>query len=127
MPTQRQQRLSRLFREEISELLLRHLKDPRLGMITITEVRIAPDLSQAIVYVSPQGSPRAEPKEEAEARRQSLEGLVSAAGHIRTELGRRLRLRRIPELDFRLDDTQERADRVEDLLDQVSRETRAPE
>jgi len=113
MLTQRQQRLNRLLREEISELLLRHLKDPRLGAIAITEVRVSPDLAQAIVYVSPRG--------EGENRQQSMEGLISAAGHIRAQLGRRLRLKRIPELDFRLDYAQERGDRVLDLLEQVRR------
>jgi|WetSurMetagenome_2_1015567.scaffolds.fasta_scaffold1246653_1 ribosome-binding factor A len=115
MPSQRQQKLNRIFREELSDLLLRHLKDPRLGnSISVTEVRVAPDLSQAIVFVSPMGD---------DARRQeSLQGLIRAAGHIRSELGHRLRLRRIPEFEFRLDDSQEDGDRMLDLMDKVSRE-----
>jgi len=115
MPTQRQQRLNKIFREELSDLLLRHLKDPRLGnLITITEVRVAPDLSQAIVFVSPLGD---------DARRQeSLQALISASGYIRRELGHRLRLRRIPEFDFRLDDSQQTGDHLLDLLDKVSRD-----
>jgi ribosome-binding factor A len=114
MLTQRQERLNKLLREEISELLLRHLKDPRLGMITVSEVRVLPDLSQATVFVSVQGDD--------DARQASLAGLESAAGHIRTELSRRLRLRRAPELRFILDEMQERGDHILDLIDQVSRE-----
>jgi ribosome-binding factor A len=114
MQTQRQQRLNKLFREEISEMVLRHLKDPRLGMLTITEVNTAPDLSTAVVYISAQG--------DKEAREATLEGLKSAAGHIRTELSKKIHLRRIPELLFRLDLAQERGDRILDLLDQVSQE-----
>jgi ribosome-binding factor A len=112
MPSQRQQRLNRIFREELSDLLLRHLKDPRLGnLITITEVRVAPDLSQAIVFVSPLGGDT--------SRQESLQALLRAAGYIRRELGHRLRLRRIPEFDFRLDDSQQTGDQVLDLLDKV--------
>lgn len=115
MLTQRQQRLNRLIRAEISEMLLRHLKDPRLsGMITITEVQVAPDFTQAIVYVLVSGT--------AEERKEKLAGLTSAARHMRGELGRRLRLRHTPELDFRMDVAQERGDRVLDLMDQVRRE-----
>jgi ribosome-binding factor A len=119
MSIQRQQKLNRIFREEISDLLLRHLKDPRLGLITITEVRVSPDLSQAIIFVSPQG--------DEESRQTSLEGLLSAAGHIRSELSRKLRLKKIPELDFRLDNSQIEGDRVLQLIDQVSRELHGSE
>jgi ribosome-binding factor A len=115
MLTHRQQRLNRLFREEISDLLLRHLKDPRLGMISITEVQISPDLAQATVYVSVSG--------DSDEREKSLEGLASAAGHIRTELGKRLKLKRIPALEFRPDLAQERGDRVLNLLEQIRRES----
>ncbi|NIM05692.1 MAG: 30S ribosome-binding factor RbfA [Armatimonadetes bacterium] len=114
MLTQRQQRLNRLFREEISDLLLRHLKDPRLKMITITEVQVSPDLTQATVYVSTM--------DDAESRKEKLEGLDSAAGHIRSQLGKRLKLKRIPVLQFRPDLAQERGDRVLGLLDQIRRE-----
>jgi len=117
MLSQRQRRLNRLFREEISDLLLRHLKDPRLGGITITEVQISPDFAQAAVFVSV-SSQRGN-------RDETLEGLASAAGHIRAQLGRRLRLRRIPELKFLADLAQERGDRVLDLLDEVRRELHA--
>lgn len=114
MLTQRQLKLNKLFREELAELLLRHLKDPRLHMITINEVRIAPDLSSAVILVMPSGTP--------EERRESMDGLQSARGHIRSELGKRLKLRRIPNLDFRIDVDQERANHILDLLDKVSKE-----
>jgi len=112
--TQRQQKLNRLFRETISELLLRRLKDPRLGMISISEVVVSADLSEAKVFVVLSGSE--------EERLQSMEGLQSAAGHIRSQLGKIIRLRRVPELEFVRDTAQERGDRILDLIDKVSRE-----
>jgi len=114
MLTQRQQKLNRLFRETISELLLRRLKDPRLGMISISEVVVSADLSEAKVFVVLSGSE--------EERLQSMEGLQSAAGHIRSQLGKIIRLRRVPELEFVRDTAQERGDRILDLIDKVSRE-----
>jgi len=116
MLTQRQERLGRLLREEISELIQRHLKDPRLGMVTVTEVVPAPDLREARVFVSVYG--------DADAQQESLAGLHSAGGFLHEELKRRLRLRRIPHLEFRLDDSLARGSRILDLLEQVRGELR---
>ncbi len=107
-PTRRTERINELLRDEISELIQRQLKDPRLaGMVTVTEVVTAPDLSTAKVYVSVMGSD--------EEKQSSLQTLRHAAGFFHRKL-LRLRMRRVPELDFRLDVSLERGDRVLGLL-----------
>ncbi len=97
-----------LIQKEISELLLRKIKDPRLEMITITAVEVSPDLKLARVFFSRFG-------EVAEVQR-GLEGLQSAAGFLKRELGQRLKLRHVPELEFRHDTSFEYGDRIESLL-----------
>jgi len=93
------------------------MNDPRLRMVTISEVRIDADLAQAIVFISV--SPQT-PQEDRRHRLDSLSVLIRAAGFIRSQLGKRLHLRRIPELHFKLDDSQERGDRILNLLDQIN-------
>ncbi|GAF71008.1 unnamed protein product, partial [marine sediment metagenome] len=88
-----------LLQKEIS-LLLRKVKDPRIGFVTITGVEVTDDLRHAKVYVSVMGAES--------MRTQTMEGLHSAAGFIRRELGRVLTLRRIPEIVFRYDESVER-------------------
>ncbi|MFH0787107.1 MAG: 30S ribosome-binding factor RbfA [Pseudomonadota bacterium] len=97
-----------LIQKEISELLLRKIKDPRLEMVTITAVEVSPDLKLARVFFSRFG-------EVAEVQR-GLEGLQSAAGFLKRELGQRLKLRHVPELEFRHDTSFEYGDRIESLL-----------
>ncbi len=109
MARRRIERVGQLLREEISTLLRREIKDPRVATVTITDVEATSDLKHASVYVRTLGSEV--PVEEA------IAGLESAAGTLRRELGRRLRLRRIPELRFVADRSLEHARRIEDLLD----------
>lgn len=97
-----------LIQKEISELLLRKIKDPRLEMVTITAVEVSPDLKLARIFFSRFG-------DVAEVQR-GLEGLQSAAGFLKRELGQRLRLRHVPELEFRHDTSFEYGDRIESLL-----------
>jgi len=118
MPTPRQLRLGELLREEISEIIRGQLRDPRLGFVSITEVEVAPDLQQALVRVSVLG--------EAAEQESSMEALESAAGYIRGELGKALRLRRVPQLSFRLDRSLERGARILELLERVKREESGP-
>ena len=108
VPGRRPQRLAEQIREEISELAVRGLKDPRIGFATITEVRLTPDLRLARVLVSVLGT--------AEEQEETLEGFRAAAAFIRRTLGQRLKMRRAPELEFRLDRTEEKAARIEELL-----------
>ena len=100
-----------LLQREISELLVRKIKDPRLDMVTITGVEVSPDLKLARVYFSRFGNP--------EELRQGQEGLQSAAGFIKRELGQRLKLRHVPDLEFVHDTSFEYGDRIETLLKTV--------
>lgn len=114
MPTQRQQRLGELLREEISTILRGEVRDPRLGFVTLTEVQVSPDIAEAIVYASVLGSPA--------EQESTMAALESAAGFIRGELGKVLRLRRVPHLQFRLDRSIERGVRIAELLEKAKQE-----
>jgi ribosome-binding factor A len=111
------QRVNQLIREEISHLVQRELKDPRLGFVTITEVDAAKDLRTAKVYVSVLGS-------EADWRA-SLEALESARGFIRNWLTPRLRLRAIPQLTFHPDRSMHHAAHIQRVLEGLRAEERA--
>lgn len=111
MSSRRAERVGEAMREVIAELLTREIKDPRVGMVTLTAVDVSPDLRHARVYFSCLG-------EEAE-RQRTLAGLQSAAGFLKGQVARRLRLRYAPELTFMVDPTVEQADRLASLLKQV--------
>ncbi len=107
------ERVNNLIRHEVSELLQRQVKDPRLGsFITVTEVSTSADLKYARIFVSRIGSE--------EEKQETLSGLVAAAGFLRNELARRLELRRVPELRFQWDDSIERGARLLRLIDEVA-------
>jgi ribosome-binding factor A len=111
------ERVNQLIRQEISQLLQRQVKDPRLeSFVAVTEVDTTPDLRYARVFVSYMGS-----QEEKQAM---LKGLEAAANFLRNQLARRLRLRRIPELSFEWDDSIERGTHLLQLIDEVSAETK---
>jgi ribosome-binding factor A len=108
----RHERIAGEMQQEISTLLAGELQDPRLEAVSVvTEVRVSPDLKQAKVYVSVAG-------DEAE-QAAALKALTSAAGFIRHELSERLLMRRVPELFFVLDRSEEYGRRIEDLLRQT--------
>jgi ribosome-binding factor A len=109
----RLERLNSLLRHELSDLLRLEVKNPRLssGLISITEVDIAPDLKYAKVFVSSLGG-----LEEKDA---VLASLRSAAGFLRAELAKNLRLRVVPELDFQWDESIEHGAHILELLDKV--------
>jgi len=114
--TRRVQRLNNLIRQEISELLQRQVKDPRLGsFIAVTEVSISPDLRCAKIFVSHIGNE--------EEKQETMSTLASASGFFRRELAKRLRVRRIPELSFQWDDTIERGAHLLELIDQIATES----
>jgi len=111
--THRIERVNNLIRQEISELLQRQVKDPRLGsFVAVTEVSTSPDLKYARVFVSRIGG--------GEEKQETLRVLAAASGFFRNELARRLRMRRIPELSFEWDDSIERGVHLLDLIDKVS-------
>ena len=106
--TRRTDRVADAIQEEIAQLLLREIKDPRVGMITLTGVRVSPDLRHARVLFSVLGG--------AERRDEALAGLRSASGFIRAQLARRLNLRVAPGIVFEADTSLEEAERVSRLL-----------
>ena len=112
----RPERLGEAIREEVARMVVFDLKDPRLGLVTVTRVEVSSDLSHAHVYVGVLG--------DGAARRQSLEALARASGFVRRELARRLGIRQVPEIDFRYDKGLDAADRVARLLE-AERETNA--
>jgi ribosome-binding factor A len=109
--TQRTERIDELLRQEIGQALEREVTDPGLGFVTLTKVETSPDLAYARVWVSVIGG--------AEQRKESLAALRRATPFVRRSLGGKIRLRRIPELDFRLDDSVERGTRVLHILDEL--------
>src|SRR4249919_2400046 len=112
----RLQRVNQLIREEISHLIQRELKDPRLGFVTVTEVDVAKDLRTAKVYVSVFGS---------EAQLQSsLQALESARGFIRSWLLPRLRLRAVPQFTFHPDRSMAHAAHIQTMLEGLKTEER---
>ena len=107
------ERVNSLIRQEISELLQRQVKDPRLGnLVVVTDVSTSPDLRHAKIFVSRIGSE--------EEKQETLNVLAAASGFFRNELAKRLRLRHIPELSFQWDDSIERGDYISQLIDEVS-------
>jgi ribosome-binding factor A len=108
MSGRRAERVGEAMREVIADMLLRDIKDPRVGMVTLTAVQLTDDLRHAKVYFSCVG--------DAAVRERSLQGLRSAAGFIRAQLTRRLQLRAAPEVTFLFDPTLENAERLATLL-----------
>jgi len=110
----RAERVGDLIRREISEMLIRGIKDPRIGLVTITRVRISDDLRVAKVYFSVMGGE--------EERERNLQGLESARGFIKREMGKRVRLRYVPEIVFRYDPSLEYADHIDRLIKEIRKE-----
>lgn len=108
LPYQRADRVGDQIRRELASLLRTDVKDPRIGFVSVTEVSVSPDLRQAKVYVSVYGT--------VEEQANALKGLQSASGFVRTLLARHLRLKRIPDLLFLLDDSIARGARINAAL-----------
>ncbi|RPH84326.1 MAG: 30S ribosome-binding factor RbfA [Candidatus Rokuibacteriota bacterium] len=111
MQGKRLDRVNQLIKEEVSTLLQRELKDPRLGFVTVTEVETAKDLRLAKVFVSVLGDER--------QWASSLAALASARGFVRNWLRQHLDLRVTPEIDFRADRSMEHAAKIQSLLKRV--------
>lgn len=101
-------RVDEAVREVLAEALAGDLLDPRLGFVTVTEVQTSADLRHARVFVSVLGSE--------EEREQTLTALASGAGLMQARIGRELRLKRTPTLTFQLDETADRAERIDELI-----------
>lgn len=105
----RRQRIGDQIKVELADLVRDEVRDPRIGFVTFTEVRMSPDLKYARVYVSILGEP--------EERRETLAALVRAGGFLRRHIGKRLQLRFVPELRFVLDETLDHSERIDELLE----------
>lgn len=110
MSSERMRRVDEAMREVLSAAVS-DLKDPRVGFVTVTDVRTSPDLRRARVYVSVLGDDA--------ARSATLDGLGSAGGVLQGRIGRELRMKRTPTLEFVYDDTAERADRLGRLMNDL--------
>jgi ribosome-binding factor A len=110
--SQRLQRVQSLAREVMGDLVA-GLKDPRIGFVTVTAVRVSADLRHARVFVSVMGDD--------DARRRTMLGLDSARPYLRADLGRQLRTKYSPELVFELDHGADQAERLESLLEEARR------
>jgi ribosome-binding factor A len=108
MSSSRPTRVADQIRVEISDLLAREVHDPGIGFLTVTHVKVTPDLQQARVYYTTLGDEK--------ARRDTARALQRATAFLRRQLGGRLRLRRVPELQFFFDESIERQDRIERIL-----------
>lgn len=109
--TQRKRRIEAEIQRVLSEVIAREVKDPRVGNITITAVSVAADVGVARVYFTPFAS--------SERHEEARIGLMHAGGFLRGEVGRRLRLRHAPRLEFIFDDTAERASHLTGLIDRA--------
>ena len=114
MVGRRVRRLNEQLKREISQLLRTQVHDPRVGAVVVTGVHASPDLAQAQVWVQIPG--------DEERRASALEGLAAAASFIRRQLGVIMRVRRVPELEFREDRSLVQALRIEELLREVRRD-----
>ncbi len=110
LPYKRSQRVSDLLREEIADIITFKLKDPRLGFITVTGVDVTDDIKIAIVYISVLKD---------DEKKMTLDILNTAKSFIRTELSKRLRMKFIPSISFKLDVSVEYGSRIEKLLREI--------
>ncbi|HEY4918150.1 MAG TPA: 30S ribosome-binding factor RbfA [Solirubrobacteraceae bacterium] len=120
MASGRMRRVDEAIRQVIGDAVAGDLKDPRVGFVTVTDVRTSPDLSHARVYVSVLSlDPRAGVVSTPEERETTLDGLNSAHGFLQARIAGELHLKRTPTLEFAYDDTTDRAMRVEELIDEM--------
>jgi ribosome-binding factor A len=119
MAGRRPERLGEQIREEVSQIVLGELNDPRIGFVTVTDVEVSSDLRNARIYVNILGSD--------EEVGRSLGGLKAASGFIRWHLGRSLNLRHLPDIHFALDKTARTATRIEEILKEEGYKARARE
>jgi len=110
-PGRRPQRVAEAIREAVAEFLTAEARDPRIGLVTVTAVKVTPDLRRAVVQVMVHGDD--------ETKERSRRALTHAAGAMRRVIGARLSVRTVPEVAFELDHELERASRIDALLAQL--------
>ncbi|MCK8826266.1 30S ribosome-binding factor RbfA [Natroniella acetigena] len=109
MARHRSQRVGELIKQEVSDLLQKEIKDPRIGFVTVTDVEVSGDLRHAKVFVSILDGKKEE----------TMEGLQATEGFVRREIGQRIRLRHTPEIIFRYDDSIEKGTRIFEILEKI--------
>lgn len=112
----RANRVGEQMKKELSDIIGRKIKDPRIGFVTVTDVQVSGDLQQAKVYISVLG--------DEEQRENTLKGLAKAKGFIRTEVGQRIRLRKTPEIIFEWDESINYGNRINSILHQLQEDSR---
>jgi ribosome-binding factor A len=107
-------RIGEQMKKELSQIVQREIKDPRIGFVTITGVEVTADLQQAKVYISVMGND--------EQKSASIKALEKAKGFVRSELGKRIQLRHTPDLIFKVDESIEYGNKIESLLKDIKKE-----
>jgi ribosome-binding factor A len=115
----RSEKIADLIHKEVSQMLVKTVKDPRIGFVTITRVSVKEDCRLAKIYFSVAGTP--------EERERTISGLNSAKGYIRKELGRRISLRYTPEIIFQFDPSIEYAIHIGEVFQQIKQERKKNE
>ena len=110
----RTEKLRQLLKEEVSDILRREIKDPRLGFFTIIDAEITSDLQHAKIFVSILGTE--------EERKQSMDVLKHAQHFVRQEFGKRVRMKTLPDIQFKLDETVDKGVRILELLEEIKRD-----
>ncbi|GAB6180697.1 30S ribosome-binding factor RbfA [Desulfotomaculum defluvii] len=108
----RPERVAEAIKKEIADLIRNEIKDPRLGFVTITGVEVTKDLSFAKIFISVMGS--------ADQRQETVSILQKAAGYMRSEIGRRIKVRHAPELIFKLDTSLDHGTRIMEILHEIN-------
>lgn len=108
----RASRVAEQMKKELGEIIGQKIKDPRVGFVTVTDVAVTGDLQQAKIYISVLGND--------EQKQNTLMGLAKAKGFIRSEIGKRIRLRKTPEIAFEFDESIDYGNRIETLLHEIN-------
>lgn len=116
---QRANRVGEQMKKELGDIIGRKIKDPRVGFVTVTDVRVSGDLQLATVYISVLG--------DEEQKENTLKGLAKAKGFIRSEIGQRIRLRKTPEISFEFDESIGYGHRIDTLLHQINKDSKREE
>ncbi|MDD3013619.1 MAG: 30S ribosome-binding factor RbfA [Candidatus Gastranaerophilales bacterium] len=110
----RGERIRKALIKEISDIIQRHVKDPRIsGIVSVTDIDLAADYGHAKVYISVYGTD--------EQKENTMQAIEDSTPYVRKEVGRRIRLRHVPEIEFKRDDSLERGSRITDLIDKISK------
>ncbi|MUV39918.1 Ribosome-binding factor [Lentibacillus sp. JNUCC-1] len=104
----RANRVAEQMKKELGDILTRKIKDPRVGFVTVTDVEVTGDLQQAKIFISVLGDEK--------KKHESLVGLAKAKGFIRSEIGKRIRLRKTPEISFEFDEAIEYGNKIDAIL-----------